>query len=95
MLLAVPGMVPVDTLILGKIALVAGSGAVVNHLIDRKIDVVMSAPITDQPSWADDPLQAGIFAAVISAGMAIMMIWVTAANTLASSLGMPSFTPVI
>ena len=68
MLLAVPGMVPVDILILGNlgIALVAGSGAVVNHLIDRKIDVVMkrthNRPI---PQGRGDPLQAGIFAAVI------------------------------
>ena len=37
MYLAVPGMVPVDALIFGNIgiALVAASGAVVNHLIDR------------------------------------------------------------
>ena len=43
MFLAVPGMVPVDVLILGNlgIALVAASGAVVNHLIDHKIDIVM------------------------------------------------------
>ena len=43
MFLAVPGMVPIDILILGNlgIALVAASGAVVNHLIDRKIDIMM------------------------------------------------------
>ena len=37
MFLAVPGMVPLDVLVLGNlgIALVAASGAVVNHLIDR------------------------------------------------------------
>ena len=92
MLLAVPGMVPVDTLILGNlgIALVAGSGAVVNHLIDRKIDVVMkrthNRPI---PQGRVDPLQAGIFAAVIGlASMAIMMIWV---NPLSAWLTLASF----
>ena len=92
MLLAVPGMVPVDILILGNlgIALVAGSGAVVNHLIDRKIDVVMkrthNRPI---PQGRVDPLQAGIFAAVIGlAGMAIMMIWV---NPLSAWLTLASF----
>lgn len=43
MFLAVPGMVPLDILILGNvgIALVAASGAVVNHLIDRKVDAMM------------------------------------------------------
>ena len=72
------------------IALVAGSGAVVNHLIDRKIDVVMkrthNRPI---PQGRVDPLQAGIFAAVIGlAGMAIMMIWV---NSLSAWLTLASF----
>ena len=92
MLLAAPGMVPLDILILGNlgIALVAGSGAVVNHLIDRKIDVVMkrthNRPI---PQGRVDPLQAGIFAAVIGlAGMAIMMIWV---NSLSAWLTLASF----
>ena len=92
MLLAAPGMVPVDILILGNlgIALVAGSGAVVNHLIDRKIDVVMkrthNRPI---PQGRVDPLQAGIFAAVIGlAGMAIMITWV---NPLSAWLTLASF----
>ena len=94
MFLAVPGMVPLDVLILGNlgIALVAGSGAVVNHLIDRKIDVVMkrthNRPI---PQGRVDPLQAGIFAAAIGfAGMAIMLLWVNAVSawlTLASFIG--------
>jgi len=92
MFLAVPGMVPVDVLVLGNlgIALVAGSGAVVNHLIDRKIDVVMkrthNRPI---PQGRVDPLQAGIFAAVIGlAGMAILLLW---ANPLSAWLTLASF----
>ena len=92
MFLAVPGMVPVDVLVLGNlgIALVAGSGAVVNHLIDRKIDVVMkrtnNRPI---PQGRVDPLQAGIFAAVIGlAGMAILLLWV---NPLSAWLTLASF----
>jgi protoheme IX farnesyltransferase len=92
MFLAVPGMVPLDVLVLGNlgIALVAGSGAVVNHLIDRKIDVVMkrthNRPI---PQGRVDPLQAGIFAAVIGlAGMAILMLWV---NPLSAWLTLASF----
>ena len=94
MLLATPGMVPVDILILGNlgIALVAGSGAVVNHLIDRKVDVVMkrthNRPI---PQGRVDPFHAAVFAAVIGmAGMATMIIWVNALSawlTLASFVG--------
>jgi len=94
MLLAVPGMVPADILILGNlgIALVAGSGAVVNHLIDRKVDVVMkrthNRPI---PQGRVDPFHAAVFAAVIGlAGMATMIIWVNALSawlTLASFVG--------
>lgn len=44
MFLAVPGMVPLDTLLIGLfgIALVAGSAAVVNHLADAHIDAQMA-----------------------------------------------------
>ncbi len=44
MFLAVPGMVPLDTLIFGTlgIALVAGSAAAVNHLADAEIDARMA-----------------------------------------------------
>ena len=44
MLLAVPGMVPLDVLIIGNlgIALCAGSAAAVNHLVDRGIDQKMA-----------------------------------------------------
>ena len=94
MFLAVPGMVPLDVLILGNlgIALVASSGAVVNHLIDRKIDVVMkrthNRPI---PQGRVDPRQAAVFAVAIGlVGMAILLFWVNALSawlTLASFVG--------
>lgn len=94
MFLAVPGMVPVDVLILGNlgIALVAASGAVVNHLIDRKIDIKM-ARTHNRPvaQGRVEPVQAAMFALTIGvAGMAIMMIWVNALSawlTLASFVG--------
>ncbi|MDA0687436.1 MAG: heme o synthase [Proteobacteria bacterium] len=92
MFLAVPGMVPLDVLILGNlgIALVASSGAVVNHLIDRKIDVVMkrthNRPI---PQGRVDPRQAAIFAVAIGLiGMAILLFWV---NPLSAWLTLASF----
>jgi len=94
MFLAVPGMVPLDVLILGNIgiALVAGSGAVVNHLIDHRVDSLMkrthNRPI---PQGRVDPKQAAIFAAAIGvAGMLILLVWVNALSawlTLASFVG--------
>ncbi len=92
MFLAVPAMVPLDVLILGNlgIALVASSGAVVNHLIDRKIDVLMKR--THNRPLAQgrvDPRQTAIFAVVLGvAGMAILMFWV---NPLSAWLTLGSF----
>lgn len=94
MFLAVPGMVPLDILILGNlgIALVASSGAVVNHLIDRKIDAVMRRTINrPMPQGRVEPKQAAWFAAIIGVlGMLIMLVWVNALSawlTLASFIG--------
>jgi protoheme IX farnesyltransferase len=92
MMLAVPGMVPLDVLILGNlgIALVAASGAVVNHLIDRKIDILMKR--THNRPMAQgrvDVLQASLFAIAIGvAGMAILLFWV---NPLCAWLTLASF----
>ncbi|PCH63769.1 MAG: protoheme IX farnesyltransferase [SAR86 cluster bacterium] len=92
MFLAVPGMVPLDILILGNIgiALVCASGAVVNHLIDRRIDSLMkrthNRPL---PQGAIEPIQAGIFAAAIGViGMFILLRWV---NPLCAWLALASF----
>ena len=43
MFMAVPGMVPLNALILGNlgIALCAGSAAAVNHLVDQRVDQKM------------------------------------------------------
>ncbi len=92
MMLAVPGMVPLDVLILGNlgIALVAASGAVVNHLIDRKIDILMKR--THNRPMAQgrvDVLQASIFAIAIGVvGMVILLFWV---NPLCAWLTLASF----
>jgi protoheme IX farnesyltransferase len=92
MLLAVPGMVPLDVLLLGNlgIALVAGSGAAVNHLIDRKVDSLMkrthNRPL---PQGRVEPLQASVFAAAIGVvGMVILLFWV---NPLCAWLTLASF----
>ena len=43
MLLAAPGMVPLDIFVFGTlgIALASGSAAAINHVVDRKIDAIM------------------------------------------------------
>lgn len=92
MFLAVPGMVPIDVLIFGNlgIALVAGSGAVVNHLIDYKVDSLMkrthNRPI---PQGRVDPKQAAMFAAAI--GIAGMLILLFLVNPLCAWLTLASF----
>ena len=92
MYLAVPGMVPVDALIFGNIgiALVAASGAVVNHLIDRKIDAVMKR--THNRPLAQgrvDAKRAIVFAITIGvAGMGILLLRV---NPLCAWLTLASF----
>jgi protoheme IX farnesyltransferase len=92
MFLAVPGIVDLNVLILGNlgIALVASSGAAVNHLIDRKIDIKMkrtqNRPL---PQGRVDVTQTIVFALVIGvAGMAILLFWV---NPLCAWLTLASF----
>jgi heme o synthase len=92
MFLAVPGMVPLDILILGNlgIALVASSGAVVNHLIDHKVDAMMRRTVNRPVAQGRvAPRQAAWFATVIGVlGMAIMLTWV---NPLSAWLTLASF----
>lgn len=94
MFMSVPGMVPLDALVLGNlgIALCAGSAAAVNHLVDQRIDLKM-ARTSERPIAQGrlDSTRASLFAAVLGgAGMAILFIWVNALTawlTLASLLG--------
>ena len=94
MFMAVPGMVPLQILVLGNvgIALCAGAAATVNHLVDQRIDRRMSR--THKRPVAQGrvkPVQAAVFAAIIGTlGMAILLIWVNALTawlTFASLLG--------
>lgn len=94
MLLAVPGMVPLDVLILGNlgIALCAGSAATINHLVDRHVDTRMrrthNRPVA---TGRVEPREALIFAAALGiVGTWILVVWtntLTALLTLASLLG--------
>ncbi|MEH6493843.1 MAG: heme o synthase [Halopseudomonas sp.] len=94
MLLASEGAVPWSILLLGNlgIALCAGSAAVVNHVVDRRIDIHMAR--TQRRPLAQgrvNPLNALLFALALgSVGMAILLQWVngiTAWLTLGSLLG--------
>ena len=94
MFMAVPGMVPLNALLLGNlgIAMCAGAAAAVNHLVDQRIDQRMAR--TYKRPVAQGRLgtrQAAVFALLIGGlGMAILLIWVNALTawlTLASLVG--------
>lgn len=94
MFMAVPGMVPWDVLIYGNlgIGLCAASAAAVNHLVDRRVDLVMSRTRNRPVAQGRiDTTHAVVFALVLGvAGMAMLLIKInqlTAWLTLASLLG--------
>jgi protoheme IX farnesyltransferase len=94
MFMAVPGMVPLDVLVLGNlgIALVAGAAAAVNHLVDQRVDQHM-ARTRNRPiaQGRIGTAQAALFATALGGlGMAILLIWINALTawlTLASLVG--------
>ena len=94
MFMAVPGMVPLDVLVLGNlgIALCAGSAATINHLVDQRVDQKMAR--TKARPVAQGRVgnaQAALFALVLGClGMYILLVWInplTAWLTLASLVG--------
>ncbi|HEB28026.1 MAG TPA: protoheme IX farnesyltransferase [Porticoccus sp.] len=94
MFLAVPGMVPLDVLILGNlgIAFCAGAAAVVNHVVDRQIDTKMARTVNRPVAKGRvQPTQAMFFSAVLGVlGMAILLVYINALTawlTLASLVG--------
>jgi protoheme IX farnesyltransferase len=94
MFMSVPGMVPLDALILGNlgIALCASAAATVNHLVDQQIDQRM-ARTRNRPVARGrvSTVQASLFALLLGAsGMAILLLGVNALTawlTLASLVG--------
>ena len=94
MFMAVPGMVPLDALLLGNlgIALCAGAAAAVNHLVDERVDQRMAR--THKRPVAQGKIgtrQAALFALVLGGlGMSILLLWINALTawlTLFSLLG--------
>ena len=92
MFLATPGMVPIDTLVLGLtgIGLVAGSAAVVNHLADAHIDSRM-ARTQERPvaTGRVSQTQGMVFSGVI--GIAGMLILWFGVNPLTAWLNLASW----
>lgn len=94
MFMAVPGMVPLDVLIMGNvgIALCAGAAAAINHMLDFRTDQQMAR--TEERPIAKGrigPKEAGIFAIVMTViGMSILLLFtnvLTALLTFASVIG--------
>jgi len=87
MLLAAPGMVPLDVLIFGTlgIGLASGSAAAINHVVDRKIDAIMgrthNRPL---PQGAVSSRDALTFALAIGALSMLMLVLLV--NTLTAVL---------
>ena len=75
MLLAVPSMVPLDILLLGNlgIGLCAASAAVINHVVDKKIDLLMKR--TENRPVAQGRLKDS-HALLLSAVMGLLGMWV-------------------
>lgn len=87
MMLATPGMVPLQALIFGSIGigLGAASAAVINHIVDQKIDTDMgrteNRPL---PTGQVDTIQAGAFALIL--GSLSMLILVGLVNLMTALL---------
>ena len=94
MLLASPGMVPIDALVFGTLGIggAAAAGAAINHLADHRIDAMMARtsgrPI---PSGKVDTVRAAAFAAVLCVFSMALLIWgvnaLTAVLTFGSLVG--------
>jgi protoheme IX farnesyltransferase len=94
MLLAVPGMPPLDAVVFGTlgIGLASGSAAAINHLLDRRIDAIMARTAhRPLPTGQLGARQVLTFALLLGAiAMAILVIFVnvlTAVLTFASLIG--------
>jgi len=87
MMLATPGMVPLQPLIFGSIGigLGAASAAVINHLVDQKVDARMGrTEKRPMPTGQVDNVQAGAFALIL--GTLSMLVLVGLVNLLTAAL---------
>ena len=94
MLLASPGMAPLDTLVLATLGIggAAAAGAAVNHLVDRRVDALMARTSgRPLPSGKVDTVSAAMFAAVLCIFSMALLAWgvngLTAVLTFGSLVG--------
>ena len=98
MFLSVPGLVPIEVLILGNlgIALCAGSAAAVNHLVDRQVDLKM-ARTRHRPVATGrlDPLPAAVFAAVLGTiGLWVLVVFINVLTAVLTVLALFGYAVV-
>ena len=98
MLLAAPGMVPLDVLVFGTlgIGLASASAAAINHVVDRRIDAVMGRtrgrPL---PQGAVNSRDALTFALVVGAiAMAMLVLLVNTLTALLTFLSLIGYAVV-
>ncbi len=91
MLLATPGMVPLDILFLGTIGigLGAASGAAINHWVDQRIEAVMERT-RNRPLPQGQLTSAGALTFAISLGVISMLTLAIFVNTLTAILTLVS-----
>lgn len=86
MCLAAPGKIPLSILIFGTLGIgfAASSAAVINHLIDRKIDAMMfRTERRPLPMGKVSPRQAILFASIMAGiGLIILLTWVNVLTTI-------------
>lgn len=94
MLLASPGLVPLDIFVFGTlgIALASGSAAAVNHVVDQKIDAIMgrthNRPLPQGSVSSRDALLFAVFIGAISMAMLVFFVnALTAVLTFLSLIG--------
>lgn len=95
MFLAVPGMVPLDILILGTlgIGMASGAAAVVNHVVDAQIDAKMARTINRPVATGTiEPKKALLFGALLAAlSMMILALWVNPLTAVLTFFGLVGY----
>lgn len=95
MFLAVPGMVPLDILILGTlgIGMASGAAAVVNHVVDAQIDAKMARTLSRPvATGAINPRKALMFGATLAClSMVILSVWVNLLTAVLTFFGLVGY----
>ncbi|MCO7224633.1 heme o synthase [Pleionea sp. CnH1-48] len=95
MFLSVPGMVPIDILIIGTlgIGMASGAAAVVNHVVDAQIDQKMARTLNRPVAkGVVEPVKALIFAGVLAVlSMVMLTVWVNSLTAILTFFGLVGY----